>query len=52
MALATGESRHNDWKTPAASAVPLTEESLSPRHQADTLGIGICTTCFLISDGT
>ena len=26
MALATGVCRHQDWKTPAASAVPLTEE--------------------------
>lgn len=23
MALATGEFHHNDWKAPAASAVPL-----------------------------
>jgi hypothetical protein len=28
-ALATGACSHKDWKTPAASAVPLTEKSLS-----------------------
>ena len=28
MALATGACRHEHWKTPAASAVPLTDGSL------------------------
>ena len=27
LALATGDCRHKGWETPAASAVPLTEES-------------------------
>ena len=30
MALATGDCCHKDGETPAASAVPLTEDSLSP----------------------
>ena len=34
MALATGDCHHEDWKTPAASAVPLTEEPFVPRHWA------------------
>ncbi len=33
MALATGDVRHNDQETPAASAEPLTEESLISRHR-------------------
>ena len=32
-ALAAGDVRHKGWKTPAASAVPLTGESLIPRHR-------------------
>jgi len=32
MALATGDCRHKDKKTPAASAVPLTDASFRPRY--------------------
>jgi hypothetical protein len=34
MALATGDCRHEDRKTPAASAVPLTAEFLRPVRTA------------------
>ncbi len=33
-APATGGCRQKEWKTPAASAVALKEESLSPRHRS------------------
>jgi hypothetical protein len=33
MALATGDCRQKDGETPAASAEPLTKESVSPRHR-------------------
>ena len=36
MALATGAGPSIHWKTPAASAVPLTHHRLSPRHSSLT----------------
>ena len=34
MALATGVGPSIHWKTPAASAVPITHHRLSPRHSS------------------